>query len=233
MKDGNEHLVLGKHRRKCVDNGVLKRDAEIRGRLAFGEILGPPKKLDLLGAGKRLKALMLRYDRLVDRLLTKREKERDGGIRERKDMMDFLLHTLKDENVEVKLTRDNVKAFLLAIIKGTIRLHPTLPIIICKCREDCKISGYDIPVDSRILVNVYAIMRDEDSWEKPTKFLLERFFQSQVDMKGHDFRFFPFGSGRRRCPGLGLSHIVMHVIVATLVQCFDWNGGQRVEMEEG
>ncbi|KAA8517017.1 hypothetical protein F0562_017165 [Nyssa sinensis] len=88
--------------------------------MSLGEMLGPLKRYDLLGTGRRLKALLMQYDELIEEIMMEREKERNAidGERERKDMMDILLDISEDESAEVKLTRNDIKAFLLDIFLG-------------------------------------------------------------------------------------------------------------------
>ncbi|KAK3008474.1 hypothetical protein RJ639_015281 [Escallonia herrerae] len=50
--------------------------------------------------------------------------------------------------------------YLLAVVKESLRLNPSLPLIMRKCKEDCKINGYDIIADSRMMINVYAVKCD-------------------------------------------------------------------------
>lgn len=133
---------------------------------------------------------------------------------------------------------------LQAIVKEGLRLHPPLPLILRKCKEDCKINGYDVLANSRLMINVHAIMRDPDSWKNPMEFVPDRFLAStiensnqhhQANSKGLNLHYLPFGSGRRACPGAALASTVMHVTIATLVQCFDLEtkDGEKVDMEVG
>ncbi|CAI9102362.1 OLC1v1000622C1 [Oldenlandia corymbosa var. corymbosa] len=132
--------------------------------------------------------------------------------------------------------------YLQAVVKETLRLHPSAPLIFRRCDKDCKINGYDLLANERIIINLNAIMRDPKCWENPLKFMPERFTekhkqfdQYHMDLKGQNFSLFPFGSGRRGCPGASFALSVIHVMVATLVQCFDFKveGEEKLNMEEG
>ncbi|KAL5991939.1 hypothetical protein ACLOJK_012851 [Asimina triloba] len=55
--------------------------------------------------------------------------------------------------------------------------------------------GYHVPPKTKVLVNAWAIGRDQKSWENTEEFLPERFMDDPVtDYKGTDFRFIHFGS---------------------------------------
>lgn len=113
--------------------------------------------------------------------------------------------------------------YLYSVVKETLRLHPVGPFLIHESMKDCVVEGFDIPKQSRILVNVWAIGRDPNVWTDPEKFMPERFHGANIDLRGHDFMLIPFGSGRRGCPGLQLGLTVIQLIVAQLVHCFDWH----------
>jgi len=130
--------------------------------------------------------------------------------------------------------------YLQACVKEVLRLHPTAPFALRQSSEDCKINGYDIKAHTRTLVNVYAIMRDPQSWVNPEEYIPERFLlggdhEHVNKMDGDDFRYIPFGFGRRGCPGSSLALTVIHVTIAALIQCFEWKikCGDKVDMEEG
>ncbi|GJY39286.1 geraniol 8-hydroxylase-like protein [Tanacetum coccineum] len=66
------------------------------------------------------------------------------------------------------------------------------------------------------------LTRDPNYWEDPLKFMPERFIGNELDYKGQNFEFIPFGSGRRMCPGIPLAHRVVSLMVASFVYHFDW-----------
>ncbi|MCD7472953.1 hypothetical protein HAX54_014391 [Datura stramonium] len=128
--------------------------------------------------------------------------------------------------------------YLAACVKETLRIHPPTPFLIPRrAPETCKIMNYTIPKNSRLFVNVWAIGRDSYTWEDALSFKPERFLDSNVDFRGQDFEFIPFGAGRRICPGLPFARQEVHLILACLIHHFEWslpNGEDpmHLDMEE-
>lgn len=122
-----------------------------------------------------------------------------------------------------------------AIIKETMRLHPTAPLLLPhRSEEQVKVSGFTIPKHTQVFVNIWSISRDPLYWDEPTVFKPERFTSMEFDYRGKDFAFIPFSAGRRICPGLNLAVRMVSLIVASLVQNFDWklpNGMMPKELD--
>lgn len=74
------------------------------------------------------------------------------------------------------------------------------------------------------MVNIWKIHCDEKVWAEPLEFRPERFLTSHkdMDMKGYNFEFIPFGSGRRSCPGTALALRIVHLTLASLLHCFQF-----------
>ncbi|PIA35873.1 hypothetical protein AQUCO_03400039v1 [Aquilegia coerulea] len=123
--------------------------------------------------------------------------------------------------------------YLQAFVKETLRLHPATPLLLPRrALETCKVMNYTIPKECQIMVNAWAIGRDPKTWDDPLTFKPERFMHSSVDYKGNDFELIPFGGGRRICPGVPLASQFLSLIVATLVQNFDWSLPQGMNIHE-
>ncbi|KAL8041873.1 hypothetical protein ABFX02_09G012700 [Erythranthe guttata] len=112
--------------------------------------------------------------------------------------------------------------YLKAVVKETLRLHPPIPFLARVAREDVKLMGYDISIGTMIITNTWAIGRDSESWNEPEKFMPERFLTSSVDFKGLDFELIPFGAGRRGCPGVTFAMAGIELMLANVVQKFEW-----------
>ncbi|KAK6783262.1 hypothetical protein RDI58_021059 [Solanum bulbocastanum] len=114
-------------------------------------------------------------------------------------------------------------SYVQACVKETLRLHPPAPFLLPhRAIETCQVMNHTIPKDAQILVNVWAITRDPLIWEDPEMFRPQRFLSSNMDFKGNDFEFLPFGAGRRICPGLPMAAIKVPLVLASLVHFFDW-----------
>ncbi|KAL8245834.1 hypothetical protein R6Q59_007050 [Mikania micrantha] len=123
--------------------------------------------------------------------------------------------------------------YLKAVIKETLRLHPPLPFLVPhKAMESCTMLDYNIPKETQVLVNVWAIGRDPRIWEDALVFKPDRFLDSIVDYKGQHFEFIPFGSGRRMCPAIPLASRVLPLALGTLLHRFDWVLGDGVKGAE-
>ncbi|XP_047320834.1 cytochrome P450 76T24-like [Impatiens glandulifera] len=118
--------------------------------------------------------------------------------------------------------------YLQSVVKETLRLHHPTPFLIPhKAEAEFEIDVdekylFRVAKDAQILVNVWAIGRDPKVWEDPLVFMPERFLESEIDFKGRDFRFIPFGYGRRSCPGMVLGDKMVHLLLTSLLLSFDW-----------
>ncbi|XP_044969553.1 indole-2-monooxygenase-like [Hordeum vulgare subsp. vulgare] len=127
-------------------------------------------------------------------------------------------------------------AYLKAVVKETLRLHPPLPLLIphsSMLESDVDVAGYTLPSGAWVMVNTWAINRDPGWWEKPEEFLPERFMEggsaSTVDFRGNDFQFLPFGAGRRICPGMNFGLAMIEIMLANLVYGHDWELPSGIE----
>ncbi|KAI9201491.1 hypothetical protein LWI28_024238 [Acer negundo] len=115
--------------------------------------------------------------------------------------------------------------YLQAIIKETLRLNPAAPLSVPhESLEDCTVGGYHVPAGTRLLVNVWKIHRDARIWSSDShEFKPERFLTTHkdFDVKGQNFEFIPFGSGRRMCPGFLFALQIMQLTLATLLHGFE------------
>ncbi|XP_010911404.2 cytochrome P450 71A1 [Elaeis guineensis] len=113
--------------------------------------------------------------------------------------------------------------YLKSVVKETLRLHSPVPLLLPReSIRHSRIHGYDIPPNTRVFVNAWGIGKDPKSWDDPEEFIPERFMDSSIDYKGHNFELIPFGSGRRICPALNLGTLTVELALASMLYHFDW-----------
>ncbi|GKD12453.1 cytochrome P450 93A3-like protein, partial [Tanacetum coccineum] len=218
---------------------------------------------------KKLKDIIARFDVILEKMVDEHEEARKHTLTGQvKDLLDVLVDIKHDESMDIKLTRENIKAliqnlffaatdttlgslewiiselinhpdimrkareeiyrvvgrnilvqesdipnfpYLQAIVKEIFCLHPSTTLIQRKSPRDCTVSGYHIPANANVLINIWALYRDPNHWDKP-----------------HE----------RMCPGISLAQHMIHTTLGGMIQCFDWKAGKEgtlpsVDMEEG
>ncbi|KAH7575159.1 hypothetical protein JRO89_XS02G0055900 [Xanthoceras sorbifolium] len=146
------------------------------------------------------------------------------------------LHVGKHRQVDESDIKNLI--YLQAIVMETLRLYPAVPLSGPReAMEDCTIAGYHIPAGTRLVVNLWKLHRDPRIWLNPSEFVPERFLNehANLDVRGLQFEFLPFGSGRRKCPGISLALQVLHLTLARLLHAFELGtvGDTTVDMSEG
>ncbi|KAK4268008.1 hypothetical protein QN277_024716 [Acacia crassicarpa] len=113
--------------------------------------------------------------------------------------------------------------YLSSVVKETLRLHPPGVFLLPReSTERCVINGYQIPENTRIMVNAWAIGRDPKQWDEADTFKPERFLDNPIDFQGVNMNFIPFGGGRRICPGINFALSNIDLTLANLLYHFDW-----------
>uniref|UniRef100_J3MFU0 BHLH domain-containing protein n=1 Tax=Oryza brachyantha TaxID=4533 RepID=J3MFU0_ORYBR len=101
--------------------------AELSGTFSLQDYIGAFRYWDVQGLGKRIDAVNRKVDAMMERILTAREavrrlrrqqKAAADGEEEEKDVLDMLFDMHEDEAAEMRLTRGNIKAFMLEMFEA-------------------------------------------------------------------------------------------------------------------
>ncbi|KAG6606867.1 Cytochrome P450 705A20, partial [Cucurbita argyrosperma subsp. sororia] len=231
---------------------LIRETMEVATKVSFGNVFGGPlEKLAFWLFGRQVRDLTLRYDEILEKDLLL------GGTGTSTEVAQWVMSELLNHPKVFNKLRNEIDSvvgttklvgeddvpnlpYLQAVVKETLRLYPAVPIAMRACRQDCKINGFDVPKDTMVAVNLFAIMRDPKVWKNPNEFDPKRFTgEERYEIKGQQsFKFVPFGGGRRACPGSTLAFGFISTVVAAMVQCFDWKIGRngdesKVDMEIG
>uniref|UniRef100_A0A7N2LDH7 Cytochrome P450 n=1 Tax=Quercus lobata TaxID=97700 RepID=A0A7N2LDH7_QUELO len=122
--------------------------------------------------------------------------------------------------------------YLKLVVKETLRLHPPATLIARESREKFEINGYEIPSNTKVIINTWAIGRDPEYWIDADCFWPERFHDSPIDFKGSNFEFIPFGCGRRICPGISFALTIIELVLSQLLFHFNWKLPNDIKLDE-
>nr|QWT69373.1 CYP77A3 [Gynostemma pentaphyllum] len=145
------------------------------------------------------------------------------------EIQEKLFNEIKETVGDRKVNEKDVEKmpYLQAVVKELLRKNPpTFFALTHAVTEPAKLAGYDIPTDANVEFFLPAIGRDPKLWKNPEKFDPERFFlgEEEADITGvKGVKMMPFGVGRRICPGLGMATIHIHLMLARMVQEFQWS----------
>ncbi|KAJ2919376.1 hypothetical protein MD484_g987, partial [Candolleomyces efflorescens] len=110
--------------------------------------------------------------------------------------------------------------YVRSILTEVLRWNPPVPLCLPHSTgKDDFYNGYHIPKDSIILPNIWFMTHDPDLYEEPSKFIPERFDNSDLEMK--KINELVFGFGRRSCPGMHFAEGAVFAIIATTLATCD------------
>ncbi|KAA1466823.1 cytochrome P450 [Dentipellis sp. KUC8613] len=112
--------------------------------------------------------------------------------------------------------------YLECVMKELYRWSAPVPLgIPHRCMKDDEYRGYDIPADTMVIPNIWAMTRDEDIYMDPHRFFPERFWnQDPETAEATDPKNLVFGFGRRECPGKFFGDSNVWLITASVISTF-------------
>ncbi|XP_002534996.2 cytochrome P450 CYP73A100 [Ricinus communis] len=142
-----------------------------------------------------------------------------------------------------RITESNLHElpYLQATVKETLRLHTPIPLLVPHMNlEEAKIGGFTIPKESKVVVNAWWLANNPEWWKNPEQFRPERFLEEELQTEAVaggkvDFRYLPFGMGRRSCPGIILALPILGLVIAKLVSNFEMKapiGTGKIDVSE-
>ena len=126
--------------------------------------------------------------------------------------------------------------YLRAVVMESLRLHPPSPLLMphLAMADGAEVGGFAVPSGTKVIVNLWAVMRDPAVWPDPEAFVPERFVGAgDADFRGKDrLEFMPFGAGRRACPGTPMATRVVPLLLASMLHAFEWRLPEGTSAEE-
>ncbi|XP_027080089.2 tryptophan N-monooxygenase CYP79A68-like [Coffea arabica] len=131
--------------------------------------------------------------------------------------------------------------YVKACAKEAFRLHPYAPFNVPHVStQDTVVGGYFIPKGSHVILSRPGLGCNPRIWEDSLKFKPERHMNhmddARIDLNDPEFNMFSFSTGRRGCPGVLLGSTLTVMLLARLLQCFNWkipSGLSQIDLAEG
>ncbi|KAD6453456.1 hypothetical protein E3N88_08161 [Mikania micrantha] len=194
------------------------------------------KIIELEGRKKEMQKQKEHLDRIIDMIIEERierssrkmEGEVDEDLILKKDFLQIMLE-LKDASPSFDIVQ--IKALLFDILSAATDTASTMvewvmaeilhnPNVKKKIQEE--LTEVIVPKGSIVYINIWAIHHDPNNWPHPLEFRHDRFLNGKWDYNGNNFKFLPFGAGRRICPGIALGEKMLVYILASLLHSFEW-----------
>uniref|UniRef100_A0A1I8QDQ8 Cytochrome P450 n=1 Tax=Stomoxys calcitrans TaxID=35570 RepID=A0A1I8QDQ8_STOCA len=110
--------------------------------------------------------------------------------------------------------------YLEAVIKESLRLYPSVPIISRYTEKDIEVDGHFIPAHSNLSLLIYDVARDPDIFSNPDDFIPERFYQ-KLEQNYNPFAYTPFSAGPRNCIGQKFAMLEMKCTLSMVLRYFE------------
>ena len=121
--------------------------------------------------------------------------------------------------------------YTMQVIQESLRLYPPAWILSRRAHNDDHIGPHTIPAGATALVCPYLLHRDPKNWPNPDRFDPDRFAPGGAKDQLHPYAYLPFGGGPRLCIGNQFAMLEMQILLAVLVQNFDFKPvpNQRID----
>ncbi|MEN8673106.1 cytochrome P450 [Nocardioides sp.] len=108
-------------------------------------------------------------------------------------------------------------AWLDAVLKESMRLHPVIPMVVRTLMEPTTIAGYDLPAGATVGPSIIVSHQREEHHTDPEVFRPDRFLGQNPPTN----TWIPFGGGVRRCIGAGFSLMEGVAVLREVLTSYD------------
>ncbi|XP_028145028.1 cytochrome P450 4C1-like isoform X2 [Diabrotica virgifera virgifera] len=108
--------------------------------------------------------------------------------------------------------------YLDLVIKETLRLYPSVPVLGRRLPEDMEYDGNLLPKGMNILLSTFAMHRCEEYFPEPLKFIPERFEDAKLT---NPYVYTPFSAGPRNCIGQKFAILEVKSTLSKILRNFE------------
>ena len=108
-------------------------------------------------------------------------------------------------------------AWLEAVLKESMRLHPVIPMVVRTLMAPATIGGFELPAGATVGPSILVAHQREENHPDPEAFRPERFLEGSPPTNS----WIPFGGGVRRCIGAGFSVMEGVAVLREVLAAYD------------
>lgn len=111
-----------------------------------------------------------------------------------------LEEVFKDSETPASIKELSQLKYLDRVIKETLRLYPSVPIITRKLADEVKMGDYTLPKGTTVVLGIALTHKNPEIWSDPNKFDPDRFLPENSKHRS-PYAYIPFSAGPRNCIG--------------------------------
>ncbi|XP_068628124.1 cytochrome P450 4d2-like [Battus philenor] len=108
--------------------------------------------------------------------------------------------------------------YLEMVIKESLRLYPSVPLVERMITSDVEVSGLTIKKDVSVILDIFHMQRSEEFYEDPMEFRPDRF---ESGITRNPFSWLAFSAGPRNCIGQKFAMLEMKVTLSGIIRHFE------------
>ncbi|XP_050434177.1 cytochrome P450 4C1-like [Adelges cooleyi] len=116
--------------------------------------------------------------------------------------------------------------YLERVIKETMRLCSTVPLITRKVENEMMIGKHIIPADTILLICIQCLHLNPKYYKDPEQFNPDNFLPD-VCRNRHPFAYVPFSGGSRNCIGIKYAMLQVKTTISTLVRSYRFSPSEK------
>ena len=125
----------------------------------------------------------------------------------------LLHHPEKLARLREEVLAGREETYLDAVTKETMRLCPSVPIVLRRLREPMELGGHAIPAGTKVAPCIHLIHRRAEIYPHPRAFMPERFLERPAGA----YTWIPFGGGTRRCLAASFAVLEMKRVIQAVL----------------
>ncbi|PWA77544.1 cytochrome P450 [Artemisia annua] len=203
---------------------VVSKVVELLGKPNMSDFFPSLARLDLQSVERDMKRELQRFDRIINMFIDGRIKANSKESKEalqhegKKDFLQILLELKDQKDAKTSLSMTQIKALLLNtnVMKRLSSGNFSENFIFSNIGHNLLVPSDNCSLKKGFLTNLTRAQGP-----KRCKNLAKHDPDKGTSL-GNNLKFFPFGSGRRLCPGYALAEKMQMYILASLFHSFDW-----------